>query len=527
MKQFICRKDYPVVKTETGKLRGFQLGSTYIFRGIRYATAKRWEMPEPENAWEGIRDALDYGCVCPVMDDGRPPMGELLMPHRFWPQSEDCLSLNIWTQSLEKDAKRPVMVWLHGGGLETGSSIEQIAYDGDNLSAFGDVVVISVNHRLNILGYFDVSSLGEKYSNSANAGIADLVCALEWIHKNIAVFGGDPDNVTLFGQSGGGVKISTLMQTPAANGLFHKGIISSGVFIDLPPRIETAQILKTNAEVVSDMLHFLGDISVEEFASIPYTKLVEAYQAVNRQRAKFAPVPNDYYHGCPPMVPFTEHASQIPLMVGSMFGEINGFAPPRIERKEMEEQKLMEAVISAYGEQDAASIIAEFKKAYPDRLPIDAIYVDTFSRPCIIEYIREKAKGSALVYSFLYAYDVPIDGGRVAGHCAEIPYVFHNASLIELCGGSENAEMIENQLSSAWVRFAYNGDPNVPAVSETKADSAALYPAWPASRPDREYCMIFDIRSYVGCNHDHKLIELCEKNAPDIFKILAQLKSED
>ena len=169
MKQFICKKDYPVVETANGKIRGFQLGSTYIFRGIRYARAKRWEMPEPVAAWKGVKDALDYGCVCSVMDNNRPPMGELLTPHKFWPQSEDCLSLNVWTQSLDKEAKKPVMVWLHGGGLETGSSIEHTAYDGENLSVFGDVVVVSVNHRLNILGFFDVSSLGEKYSNSANA----------------------------------------------------------------------------------------------------------------------------------------------------------------------------------------------------------------------------------------------------------------------------------------------------------------------------------------------------------------------
>lgn len=516
MKQFICRKDYPIVETATGKIRGFQLGSTYIFRGIRYANAKRWEMPESVLSWDGVRDALDYGCVCPVMDNGQPPKGELLSPHRFWPQNEDCLSLNIWTQSLNKDAKKPVMVWLHGGGLETGSSIEHIAYDGENLSVFGDIVVISVNHRLNLLGYFDVSSLGEKYSNSSNAGTADLVCALKWVHENVAVFGGDPDNVTLFGQSGGGVKITTLMQTPSADGLFHKGILSSGVFNDLPPRKDTKTIKQTNAQVVSEMLQYLGNISVEEFAKTPYNRLVEAFRVVNKHRMQLAPVPNDFYLGCPPLVPFTEHANQIPLMVGSVFGEINGFVPPRFERKELDDHTLKEAVVSTYGEEAADEIICEYKKAYPHRLPIDVVSVDAFSRPCIIEYIREKARGTAPVYSFIYAYDVALDGGRVPGHCAEIPYVFHNAELIELCGDTEITEKIEAQLSSSWVNFAYTGNPANPFI-----------PEWPQSTPEKEYCMVFDETTYVGCNHDHKLIELCEKNAPNIFSILAQLKPED
>lgn len=145
-----------------------------------------------------------------------------MVPHMYWSEKEDCQNLNIWTPSIRDGRKRPVMVWLHGGGFSSGSSIEQLAYDGENLSRAGDVVVVSVNHRLNVLGYLDLSPFGEKYRDSANAGNLDLIAALEWIWDNIEGFGGDPENVTLFGQSGGGVKVWSLLQMPEADGLFHK-----------------------------------------------------------------------------------------------------------------------------------------------------------------------------------------------------------------------------------------------------------------------------------------------------------------
>ena len=214
---FVCSKTDPVVETKAGKVRGFRLNTTYAFHGINYAEAVRFQMPQPVKPWKGIKNALAYGYVCPLLKQDEPNM-EVLVPHRYWPQDEHCQNLNVWTQSLDPGAKKPVMVWLHGGGFSAGSAIEHVAYEGDHLSEFGDVVVVSVNHRLNILGYLDLSPFGEKYKNSANAGNADMVAALQWVHDNIAAFGGDPENVTIFGQSGGGMKVATLMNTPAADG---------------------------------------------------------------------------------------------------------------------------------------------------------------------------------------------------------------------------------------------------------------------------------------------------------------------
>ena len=226
-RNFMCTKTDPVVETKAGKLRGFQLDGTYAFHGVKYADAKRFHQPTPVEPWEGIKNALAYGYVCPMLQQDQPS-NELMVPHRYWPLDENCQYLNIWTQHLDPNAKKPVLVWLHGGGFAAGSSIEHIAYEGENMSKYGDVVVISLNHRLNILGYLDLSPFGEEYKNSGNAGNADMVAALQWIHENIANFGGDPENVTLFGQSGGGMKVWTLMQTPAADGLFHKGVVQSG-----------------------------------------------------------------------------------------------------------------------------------------------------------------------------------------------------------------------------------------------------------------------------------------------------------
>ena len=182
----MCTKTDPVVETKAGKLRGFQLDGTYAFHGVKYADAKRFHQPTPVEPWEGIKNALAYGYVCPMLQQDQPS-NELMVPHRYWPLDENCQYLNIWTQHLDPNAKKPVLVWLHGGGFAAGSSIEHIAYEGENMSKYGDVVVISLNHRLNILGYLDLSPFGEEYKNSGNAGNADMVAALQWIHENLSL----------------------------------------------------------------------------------------------------------------------------------------------------------------------------------------------------------------------------------------------------------------------------------------------------------------------------------------------------
>ena len=230
-KAFCCAPDFPVVQTNYGPVRGYRFREISSFKGIPYGRAVRFHAPQPPQPWAEPLDASSYGCVCPLLSIDKPS-GELRVPHRYWVQDEDCLNLNIWTPACDAQ-KRPVLVWLHGGGFFAGSSIEQVAYEGGNMAREGDCVVVSLNHRLNILGYLDLSDFGEEYANSGNAGGDDIILALQWVRDNIAAFGGDPGCVTVFGQSGGGAKVTTLLQTPAADGLYHRAMIMSGVLEDL------------------------------------------------------------------------------------------------------------------------------------------------------------------------------------------------------------------------------------------------------------------------------------------------------
>ena len=265
MNSYSFRRDgrTALVLTAQGTVQGFEYDGLRIFKGIPYAKARRFHAPEPAEPWQGVFDASNYGYVCPLLTND-PPRGELYVPHRFWPMDENCLNLNIWTPGTD-GAKRPVLVWLHGGGYEAGSAIEQMAYDGVNLSRSGDTVVVSINHRLNILGYFDLSDFGEEYADSGNAGGDDIIAALRWIRENIAAFGGDPENVTVFGQSGGGAKVTTLLQSPAADGLYAKGFVMSGV---IGPVLADAE--GSGKELAEAVMKELGIRSVKELEQADY-----------------------------------------------------------------------------------------------------------------------------------------------------------------------------------------------------------------------------------------------------------------
>ena len=504
-RKFVCTTTEPVVQTSYGKLRGFILDGTYTFYGIKYADAKRFQFPTPPQSWEGVKDALGYGYVCPMLRQDEPGSGELKVPHRYWPMDENCQYLNIWTQSVDPSAKKPVMVWLHGGGFAAGSSIEQQAYDGDALSRFGDVVVVTLNHRLNILGYLDLSPFGEKYKNSGNAGNADMVAALKWIHENIAAFGGDPDNVTLFGQSGGGMKVYTLMQTPSAEGLFHKGIIQSGV-ANFPNKA-----LPDGTRIVKALMEELGLKDVEELETIPYEDLAKAYNKVSPALAKEGyyiggggPIPDDFYPGDPFVIGFTDHAKTIPVMVGTVLDEFPAFGPGYPDRHTMTKEEGRKLIADKFGEANADKLIALFEKAYPGKPLCDLAMMDGVFRKASKDFIKLKAAcPESATYSYMFTLELPVDEGTGPWHCSEIPFVFHNATTTPYCNIPGVTEKLEYQMASAWVNFARYGNPNDPSL-----------PQWPASTPDDEACMIFDRECEVRHNHDNELVDLHIACAP-------------
>ena len=515
-KKFVCTTTEPVVQTRYGKLRGFILDGTYTFYGIKYADAKRFQLPTPPQSWEGVKDALGYGYVCPMLKQDEPGAGELKVPHRYWPMDENCQYLNIWTQSIDPSAKKPVMVWLHGGGFFAGSSIEQQAYDGDALSRFGDVVVVTLNHRLNILGYMDLSPFGDKYKNSGNAGNADMVAALQWIHDNIANFGGDPENVTLFGQSGGGMKVYSLMQTPSAEGLFHKGIIQSGV-----ANFKNTTI-PDGTEIVKALMKELGLKDVEELETVPYEDLAKAYNKVSPEVAKAGhyigasgPITDDFYPGDPFAIGFTEHAKTIPVMVGTVLDEFIAFGPGYPNRNTMTKEEGRKLIADKFGEKNADQLIALFEKAYPGKSLCDLVGLDGVFRKASKDFIKLKAAcPESATYSYMFTLELPVDEGTGPWHCSEIPFVFHNATTTPYCNIPGVTEKLEHQMASAWVNFARYGNPN-----------DASLPAWPACTPDDEACMIFDRECEVRHNHDNQLVDLHIACAP-AFKLGGEVKVE-
>lgn len=504
---FLCTKTEPVVQTKAGKLRGFRLDSTYIFQGVEYAWAERFQPPQSVTPWEGIKDALSYGYVCPLLHQ-ETPNGEVMVPHRYWPMDEHCQNLNIWTQSLDPKAKRPVLVWLHGGGFSAGSAIEHIAYDGENMSRRGDVVVVSVNHRLNLLGYLDLEPFGEKYKNSCNAGNADLVASLRWIRENIESFGGDPDNVTLFGQSGGGMKVWTLMQTPSADGLFHKGIVQSGVIEGFGDEQKP-----DGRKIVTAMLHELGltEQDAAQLETLPYACLAEAYEKVapglQRQGVYVGntPAPNDFYVGDPRTVGFTEHAKTIPVMVGTVFGEF-AFAPGIPTKNDLTEEEKTALVEKKYGD-GGGELIKLFRQAWLEKDLTTLLTLDSMFRAPSQDFIEKKAAHrESPTYSYLFAYEPPYDGGKTAWHCAEIPFVFHNTCLTPVFNEPGVTDRLEDQMCDAWLAFAKTGAPGCPAL-----------PDWPACEPGKEQVMVFDRECSLRENFDKELVALHKKLAPPFF----------
>lgn len=491
---FISNEDTAVVKTKQGKVRGYVYDNIVTFKGIPYAKARRFHAPEPAEPWEGILDATSYGYVCPLLELPKPG-GELLVPHRYWVMNEDCQNLNIWTPFCD-DKKRPVMVWLHGGGYEAGSAIEQIAYEGENMSRLGDVVVVSINHRLNILGYFDLSDFGEEYENSGNAGTDDIIAALRWIHENIALFGGDPDNVTVFGQSGGGAKITTLLQSPAADGLYAKGINMSGVVGTL-----LSDSTGSGKDLAHALMKELGIGSVKEMETISYEKLAKAYLKVKPELIKegrnvgCSPHPNRFYKGDPCVCGFREETADIPLLVGTVFGEFTSFIPFKYDRNKMTYEEGKEKVKEELGDKASEKLLPLFSDAYPERNPVDLLNLDILFRLPAQEYIRKRSALNNCTYAYLFNLDLPVDGGRTPWHCADIPYVFHNTELVPVTQQAGMTEKTEKRIFDTVMAFAHTGDPNNESI-----------PYWPASTQEEEKTLVISSDVCVKNNYDAELV---------------------
>ena len=498
-----------VVRTTSGQVAGYLENDIYIYKGIPYAKAERFLPPTAPDAWEGIRSSRAYGPTCPQAKR----MGWYSDEQAFafnWDDGfpdEDCLRVNVWTPGVGDGGKRPVMVWLHGGGYSAGSGQELPSYDGTNLAKEQDVVVVTLNHRLNVLGFLDLSSFGAKYARSGNAGLMDLVAALQWIHDNIGAFGGDPANVTIFGQSGGGGKVSTLLATPSAQGLFHKAIVQSGSML----RTMEARYSRRIGEETVRLLG-LDAARIDSLARVPYNKLLAAgEQAVTlvRRQAEQEGNASSFIFGWAPTVdgdilpaqPFDPAApaqsKDIPLMIGTTLHEFTASTYVPAFRN-LTQEKAVELVRAKYGDR-TDEFVRLFGQVYPGYEPKDLMDVDFTFRPGAVEQANLKARqGGAPVYMYLFAWQSPVmDGILRSTHCMDIPFVFGNALRhASMTGGGADAQELARKMSAAWANFARTGNPNAEGL-----------PRWPAYTPDEGATMWLDTHCEVKHHHDRALLD--------------------
>jgi para-nitrobenzyl esterase len=470
-----------IADTSTGKVRGMVVDGTRVFKGIPYGAStagkNRFMPPTKPAAWSGTRDALAFGPTAPQAGDnsgttaaGSPPQ-----------QSEDCLVLNVFTPASSGGQKRPVMVWLHGGGFSSGSGSGRLL-DGSSLARTHDVVVVTLNHRLNVFGYTHLGDvLGSDFARSSSVGLLDIVAALQWVRDNIANFGGDPNLVTIFGQSGGGRKVATLMAMPDAKGLFHRAVIESGAVLRLTTREDAVK--------ESDLL--LAELGLtrgqaREVQNVPIERLLAANAAVQKRITPREPgmTPNSPMvdgkvipgHPWDPRGPAL--SAQIPLLIGYARTEETLYDRPTPATLALDETGLRARAEKRLGG-DPARVIDAFRTAHPDATPWDLwilIATDhprgTYSR----ELARRKAdQRGAPAFAYRYDWETPEGGGHMRSpHTIEIAFVFNN---IRIAGPKistmPEAYALADRTSAAWAAFARTGDPNTPKLPKWPAYSAA------------------------------------------------------
>jgi para-nitrobenzyl esterase len=468
------------VSTTAGRVRGLLTGNKIqAFKGVPYgastAGARRFLPPLKPQPWTGVFDAFALGHRSPLVDSVLVKEWEPL--NRREPMGEDCLNLNIWTPAVGASGKRPVMVWLHGGGYAAGSP-GMVPYDGANLARKHDVVVVGVTHRLNAFGFLYLAELGgEKYADASNAGMRDIIASLEWIRDNIANFGGDPGSVTIFGQSGGAGKVSTLLGMPAAQGLFHRAVAQSGAAVTSMP----AQVATQNAEAFMARLGLRGR-QVDELQNLPMEQLIGALggrgasagagQAGGRGPGgggfAASPVvdgrslPHDVFNPTASML-----SASIPLLIGSTETEVTWNV--NTDYTTADEAGLRDRVKRTLGTDDAQAekVVAMYRKGRPKASHLDlALIIETdasqFRSGTDTEAERKAALGRAAVYMYRFQWYSPVGGGRLrAMHCMDIPFVFENVDLsTSVVGDGPDRHALADKMSSAWVAFARTGNPN-------------------------------------------------------------------
>jgi len=487
-----------VADTAFGKIRGEEIQGIKIFKGVPYgattAGQNRFMPPVDPTPWAAVRDTLHYGPSAPQRN---PEAAGAVSPlavasANLPPESEDCLVLNVWTPALKDGRKRPVLFWCHGGGFVSGSGSSP-GTDGANLARRGDVVVVTINHRLNVLGFTYLAEFGgPDFASSGDVGMLDIVHALRWVRNNIEQFGGDPNTVMIFGQSGGGRKVGTLLAMPSAKGLFHRAVIESGPTIKL---VEIGQATNVAAMLLAKLNLTTGQ--VRELQKVPVERIMAAYFSVvkdmgNRDQMTegFSPtvdgkaIPHHPFH--PAASPIS---ADVPLMLGSTRTEMTLQSD---EAAFSLDEAGMRARVKSLAGDHGETLIETYRKLNPRATPSELFFLIAsdyrYGAPIMKIAERRAALGKGPVHLYYFTWETPVQGGRLKSpHTIEIPFAFDNVQISkQITGGGADAMALADKVSDTWIAFARTGDPNTSKL-----------PNWPAFNATERPTMVINNQSQV------------------------------
>jgi len=498
--QLFIGDNIAIAQTQYGKVKGYVLHGVYTYLGIPYGAPtsgkNRFMPPQPPKPWTGIRPAVFYGASAPQLTDGKYKnnYGTFSDHWNYYDVSEDCLMLNVWTPGTD-NKHRPVLVWLHGGGYTNGNAYEQDGYNGENLAREGDIVFVSVNHRLGPIGYSDFSAVDPKFRDSGNAGMLDIHAALQWIHDNIANFGGDPGNVTVMGQSGGGAKVCNMVAMPQNAGLVHKGVALSG-------NTYKAMDQSVSQGIGKEILKEAG-LDASQMDQLQYMPWKEYIELANRAAKNYCQQHNIAMR----FENFAPVADGINLPKGNFFADKTAWSDhvPMMfctttaewsisrESQKLEDMDREEAIqtlcrpgiFGGKGRtvEQATRVYDAYSKVFPGMKPVEVVDLANASRAGVISTANSKCNQDAPVYVAWFGWNPPMFDGRMkAFHCSDICFWFRNTDrMVTHTGGGKRPRELSNKMSTALVNFMRTGTP-----------SAKGLPQWSAYTPEKGATMMLN-----------------------------------